>query len=89
MKSVISSQFSGLVTENWEPETIRSRHLDFDLLRLGFGFLFELQLEHTRIVAGLDVLRIDRGYGEREGQLQCGCAEAGVGEEAGSPAEAD
>ena len=32
---------------------------------------------------------LDRGYGERGGQLQCRRAEAGAAEEAGSPAQAD
>ena len=49
------------------------RHVDLDLLGLGFRLLGQFQLQHTRIVAGLDVLRIHAGR-QREGAEEAAIA---------------
>src|SRR5579862_6039739 len=62
---------------SWRPKTRLCRqrfaHADFNLLWLGFWLLLQLQLEHSCIVAGADVLGVHSGR-QSEGAIEAAIA---------------
>src|ERR1700679_423475 len=61
------------LAKSWRLLLPLGSNVDLDLLRLGFGFLLELQLEHTGIVLGIDILRVHAG-GQGEGAMEAAVA---------------